>query len=348
MKWTFETYNNWEEIWSEAHLNRWNAIINAYPNAHVFFHPSLVKAWIDTYLPLRKLTPIFIWGKSTDGNEAFLPLVLWKKNWKNAFLKTIIPVGYSDYDYHEPIFKKELIDFDSFWKDLFQHLNRNYTTDKIEITGIRQKFIGNPNEWQQGEACPYLSLENIHNNEELMKFFKTSLRGDIRRQIRRLSEQGALSLKEYHTYDEVSETFPTFMEEHRLRWPNAYKAPHFHENLLKDDLLKQTVHFSSLNLDDKPIAWHLGFSYNGTYYYYMPAGNHEYATYSPVKIHLYYLLDRAVRLGYHKYDHLRGEENYKAGWSDGCDYIFDYHKESNLISSRLKIYSIQEVKKLIR
>lgn len=126
MKWTFEIYDNWKDIWGEAHLNRWSEILNTSPNAHVFFHPSLVKAWVDTYLPLRKLTPIFIWGKCVDGNEAFLPLVLWAKNWKNAFLKSIIPVGYSDYDYHDPIFLRtpNPDETNVFWKEIDTLLQR--------------------------------------------------------------------------------------------------------------------------------------------------------------------------------------------------------------------------------
>ena len=69
--------------------------------AHVFFHPALCMAWLETYRPIRKLEPLFCIGDSNH-NHFFLPLVLWRKNWKNAFQKVIVPVGYSDFDYHEP------------------------------------------------------------------------------------------------------------------------------------------------------------------------------------------------------------------------------------------------------
>lgn len=93
MKWTFNIYSNWEEIWSKTHLNRWNIIMDTSPNAHVFFHPSLVKAWVDTYLPLRELTPIFVWGKCVDGKKFFFHLVLWKKKLEKRFFKNYCPCG---------------------------------------------------------------------------------------------------------------------------------------------------------------------------------------------------------------------------------------------------------------
>lgn len=344
MKWTFEVCQNWESIWSNDYQTQWLHLLDISPHTHIFFYPPLVEVWMKTYLPIRNLTPIFIWGKKND-NEVFLPLVLWKKNWKNAFLKTIVPVGYSDYDYHEPIFKSLPPDLIGFWDDLYSFLKTTYHPDEIDITGIREEFTSKTSEWIKEEGCPFLSLENIHSNEELMNFFKVNLRNDIRRRIRRLQEQGELHLKEYQSAQEVRTTFEKFMKEHCRKWPNAYKAPHFHENLLSDLLLNSNVHFSSLNLGNTPIAWHLGFSDKETYYYYMPVANHKYTAYSPVKIHLYYLLNRAIRMGYIKYDHLRGEENYKNGWSNGCDFVYHANWNNDKLTTKIKLYFINQIKK---
>lgn len=349
MNWIFRIYDHWQDIWDSHHLDYWNRHFESSYNAHVFFHSSLVKVWVDTYLPLRNLNPIFIWGKTNDDNEVFFPLVLWKKSWKGAFIRTIIPIGYSDYDYHDPVFlrKPSFKEVNCFWQDLQSYLDR-YSVDEIELSGIHKENMGDMVLWNKEDVCPFLSLENIRNENDLMSFFKTSLRGDIRRQIRRLSELGEISIKEYQTYSEVNNTFSKFMEEHSLRWPNAYKAPLFHRRLLSDELLGKTVHFSSLNINDNPVAWHLGFSYQGVYYYYMPAGNHEYSNYSPVKVHLYFLLNRAVSLGYKKYDHLRGEENYKAGWSNGCEDLYGGAKMSPNVISKLKVFGYKKIISLIK
>ena len=43
------------------------------------------------------------------------------KNWKQVFMKSIVSVGYSDYDYHDPLFSKMISDDEkeAFWVDLF-------------------------------------------------------------------------------------------------------------------------------------------------------------------------------------------------------------------------------------
>lgn len=333
--WKFDICEDWNIIWGEKYQEQWSRLLEESPMAHVFFHPSLVKAWVKTYLPLRKLTPIFVFGEDQDSdNKVFMPLVLWRKNWKNAFLRVIIPVGYSDYDYHNPIFRIVPRDMGPFWGALLNEL-KSFAVDAIIIDGIKESCIDTVNPWKQGEACPYLDLSNIKKESDLMSFLKTSLRGDIRRQIRRLTELGDLNFREYVSFEELNETFPIFISEHSLRWPKAYKAPGFHKNLLIEGLGGVT-HFSTLNIDDKPIAWHLGFEYAGIYYYYMPAGDHEYSKYSPTKIHLYYLIKRAVINGLYKYDHLRGEETYKQGWSNGVDLVNSLKLSSNGIGSKIK------------
>ena len=75
MNWNFEIIQDWDTIWSESHQERWLQHMDAAENAHVFFHPALVKAWVETYMPLRKLSPLFVWA--TWGESIVtLPLVL--------------------------------------------------------------------------------------------------------------------------------------------------------------------------------------------------------------------------------------------------------------------------------
>lgn len=305
---------------------------------HVFFHPALREAWMKTYTPLRRLQSINIKGVCGE-SVLFMPLVLWRRNWKNAFETLALPVGYSDFDYHNPIeaATPAPIDYAAFWSELTRFLLAEFKCDRVVIDGITDMACGGSKMFERGEICPQLLLSELKNDDDLMAFFKTSLRGDLRRQMRRLSEIGELSLREYNSWEEIPEaTFQEFMRQHANRWPNAYKAPHFHENLLKEGLQAGVVHFSVLQAGDVEVAWHLGFSYQGRYYYYMPAGREEYFKYSPTKVHLYFLVRRAIERGYDVFDHLRGEENYKSGWSNAHEYVNTLSANSNKIATAFK------------
>ena len=307
------------------------------PTAHVFYHPDLIKIWIRTYLPLRNLTSIFVWGNSEDGNQAFIPLVLWKKDWKGAFIKSIIPIGYSDYDYHDPLFTRTCNNQElaSFWNCLVDFL-KSYKADEIILDGVRDQCCSSDNPWTKEELCPLLNISSLHDENDLMLFFKTKLRGDIRRQLRRLNEIGNLRYIEYDSADTLPESlFEKFMEAHKLKWPQAYKAPHFHKLLVSTRNLNGPIHFSAILLNDTPIAWHLGFEFQNIYYYYMPAGNPDYQKYSPVKIHLYFLIVRAINKNYKVYDHLRGDEAYKSGWSDGKGNVNTLHITRKSFSTKI-------------
>lgn len=347
--WRFNVIKEWDCIWSEKHLNMWNELLMQSPTSHVFFHPTIAKIWIDTYRPLRKIYPLFVWGEATNGNKVFFPLVLWHRNWKGAFIKSIIPVGYSDYDYHDPLFLTALScnELSVFWKELNTMLS-NYLADEILLCGLRDRCIAPSIEWKQGEICPSLNLTKIDSEEALMLFFGTKLRGDIRRQIRRLREMGELCFVEYTSVEDIPNgLFKHFLDSHSKKWPNAYKAPHFHDSLVAACGDNSPIHFSAMMLNNTPIAWHLGFEFQGVYYYYMPAGNPEYQKQSPVKIHLYYLIRRAIDKGYILYDHLRGDEAYKSGWSDSFQYVNNQQIISKTLSSKIK-HKLVELKDFVR
>lgn len=333
--WKFEIIDSWErglELAAKAH--------ESVSESHVFSNPVLLKAWIKTYQPLRRLEPVFISGSNDDGSYVSLPLVLWKRNWKNAFLHTLLPIGHSDFDYHDPLFWGKPLSHVSkrlFWSELIEFLTVNVKFDTLSLEGMTDKAISDSLQWQKNEICPSLELASFKSETDIFSFLKTSLRGDIRRQMRRLGEIGELHMKEFRSWNEITpSTFQTFMHHHALRWPNAYKAPKFHENLLRDGLESGIVHFSTLMVGDKEVAWHLGFEENGRYYYYMPAGNADYLKFSPVKVHLFLLVKRAVEKGLLVFDHLRGEENYKDGWSNGSQYVNVLAIKSGVLMSKFR------------
>lgn len=317
--WSFEIISDWNQG-----LNLCGEFYNSAPESHVFAHPALLDAWRKTYLPIRNLKPYFVTGVDDCGHRMIMPLTLWHKNWKNALVKALVPVGHSDFDYHNPIFTEPIteVNKECFWSEFSNFISTNISYDYFSIEGITDQLSLEGKKWKKDEICPALNLIDINSEADLFSFFKTSLRGDIRRQIRRLEEIGSLGMKEYSNWEDIPhETFEAFMYNHSLRWPRAYKAPHFHENLLREGLQIGVVHFSVLMAGDTEVAWHLGFEDKGRFYYYMPAGNQEYLKSSPVKVHLFLLVRRAVEKGYKLYDHLRGEENYKSGWSNESQYV---------------------------
>lgn len=338
--WNFKTIDSIDDsLWLD-HLMKAEV-------SHVFYHPQLMKAWMDTYRPLRDLTPITIVATNSDGNKALLPLVLWKHNWKQGWVRSIVPVGYSDYDYHDPLFmrKPSEAELETFWTELLCFL-KPYKADEVALNDMRTEVTGGAGGWKEGDICPNKNLEGMATEEDLLAFFSTNQRGDIRRQMRRLGEMGELTMREYASADEVPEELWTqFMESHRRKWPNAYKAPGFHRRLLDSCSADGPVHFSALMVGDTAVAWHLGFEFRGVYYYYMPCGNADYQRQSPVKVHLYHLMARAIRKGCQNFDHLRGDEAYKDGWSDGFTHVCSLKEEypSVGLSAKKSLLKLKEI-----
>ena len=134
--WKITWFTRWEEILNDDFFHEWNSWIENAHNPHVFYHPVMGKIWIETYLPLRNIQPLFCLADQGD-IKIFMPLVLWRRNWKNAFLKHVVPLGYSDYDYHDPIIvgTPSQNQLDYFWSVVF-HFIDTLNIDLIDISGI--------------------------------------------------------------------------------------------------------------------------------------------------------------------------------------------------------------------
>ncbi len=343
----FEWITDWETIYSDTFQKKWLHLIEHAENSHVFFHPSLSMAWIKTYRPIRDIKPLFCIARNNE-TTIFLPLIIWKKNWKNIFQEVIVPVGYSDFDYHDPLILKTSSikeTTNSFFNHLISELKIKYSFDLITINGLRS--VANDKVFlQEKDVAPFSNIKNFLDGEDFLKSLKTKLRGDIRRQIRRLSDKGELVLIKHDGTDLPSNIIKVFLDFHTKRWPNAYKAPDFHHNLIDSGLKSGIVQFSELRIGNQTISWHLGFQYNKIFYYYMPAVDSEWENYSPGKVHLFKLMEEAIKNKLEIFDHLRGEENYKMGWTDSIQNLYEFNLYSTTLGARIKSKTIQLKNKL--
>lgn len=350
--WKFHWLTCWEEIWEEGFIRQWQEWLDESPSAHVFFHPALVKAWVETYLPLRDLRPCFLIAESA-GYTVFLPMVLWRRNWKNAFQRLLVPVGYSDYDYHDPIITGENLEdlpiINSFWVDFINVLQESEVPvrfDRFASGRIRQAFAGAGDGWQVGESCLWTDLRPFMKPEDFLLSLKRKLRADLRRYERRINEVGALQHRIFSgdMEKEALHELTPFLAAHVRRWPDAYKAPHFHENIVKRSMEAGLLHFSMLQIGEKSAVWHLGFVFRDRYYFYLRAQEEKFDSLSPGKLLLLTCIEDAISKGISIYDFLRGQESYKSVWTDKADSLWSFQLDSNHLISRIRNVAVDRVK----
>ena len=191
MTWRFDWITSWDEIWSGPFLAQWHEWMETSPTAHVFFHPALVRAWVETYLPLRRMEPRFLIAARGD-STVFLPMVLWRRNWKNAFQRLLIPVGYSDYDYHDPIVAGQIDGniLQEFWAELPLAFRKgpHGEYDALELTGIREQVACSRAFVKEGDICPWCDLTSLKDGEAFLSSVNRNLRKSLNRKQRRLAE----------------------------------------------------------------------------------------------------------------------------------------------------------------
>lgn len=347
--WQFEWLTSWDEVLSPAFQERWERFSREAWNSHVFFHPALARAWIDTYRPLRDLRPRLAIA-TCEGSEALMPMVLWRRDWKNAWQRLLVPLGHGDYDYHVPLVVggHETFSWDAAWKALLEEATARWGRefDILAIDDVRESYIGGNLPFAPQEECPFVALTMFRDVEGFWASMGSKQRTELHRRERKLKELGVL---EFHVFEagelaQAETSLEQMLSCHALRWPDAYKAPGFHRNLLRQALPRELMHFSELRLNGQPISWRLGFIHGKRFYSYMPAFRQEYAACSPGMLHLARCIEYALGRGLETYDYLRGAKSYKAHWSSGAVKTFSLHLPRDTAGSRLRNWLSDQVK----
>ena len=341
MNWSFEHITTWEGVLSATFQDRWRRWANEASNPNVFLHPAMGNAWIETYRKLRCIEPKFIVAKSGK-LEFFVPLILWRRNWKHAAQRVLTSIGHSDFDYLEPLGVNldSNSSWDRIWEPLILEIQSRWGSlyDIFELGCIRSPYIGAMNLFTQVDESPFLDLSSFSSGEEFWNWMGSKQRTEIRRRQRKLEQLGSIDFHVFRPEEEhlAQDSLLEMLKTHSCRWPNAYKAPGFHRNLISHLLRAGILHFSEIRLNGRAISWRIGFVSNSRFHSYMPAFLQEYSTYSPGILHMVKCIEDAIRMGFKTYDYLRGAETYKEGWTSGTTGSFRLVRSGKTFNSCLR------------
>lgn len=167
---------------------------------------------------------------------------------------------------------------------------------------------------------------------EIEASWSPSHRTDVRRQRKRLTAKGVVSLWEPHDLVTALRLLEEFFVVHDEKWlaqgqPGRFQDPRqrAHFSAIVNRLWGRGLHFSALRCGDINVSFGLGFLSDGWVQWYRPTYRKEYQNLSPGKTHIALLIEEACRRGWRGLDFLQGAESYKLQWSNQELRTADYY-----------------------
>jgi len=169
--------------------------------------------------------------------------------------------------------------------------------------------------YEEGElAAPALCFDRWP-KEQRPPADKTSL---VRHE-RGFRRQGQLDVVHFRRPEEIRPQLEEFFEQHVKRWEPTSSPSLFRDQRQREFYLRVTnalgpqgwLRFTRLEWNARPVAFHFGTCYRGTYLWYKPSFDIELARLSPGEVLLRQLLLAAVAEGAHTFDFGLGDEPFK-------------------------------------
>lgn len=177
--------------------------------------------------------------------------------------------------------------------------------------------------WQcstkNASVCPQINFPETW--DDLLSNLSSNARYQIRRDIRRITDDEIFELQTARTREEVKQAFDNLVTFHQRRWHNLGQPGIFADKRILEFFREVTMKFHekgwlsfrTLTAEGECVAVDLLFKFKGTLYMVQRGfdDTSKYNEYGPGNVLLYSVIKEAIQGGYKKYDFLRGEEKYK-------------------------------------
>lgn len=318
MKPAFHMYERLDEIPLDA--ASWDRLVDAANIGGIFLSYAWVHAWWNTLSGDNKLRFITI---EIDGELiGFAPMMLDRKrtlrfvaDGNSDYLGFVIPPDRSDL--LEQLMKF-LVNRDDWSVMHLRNMPRSDCHTAAVLPACERSGMFPWNNYSV--VAPYLAIEgNIPNVDALLNKYS------LRRAVRKLAEQGALTFELVTDTDRAVKLLPQFADQHIKRCEiDNRKSPFinplytdFVRSLLNTPGLREIIHFSVVFLDERPIAFHLGFVSQRRLLWYKPSFDISISKGSPGIALIRNLIAYARDKGLSELDFTIGAEPFKDRFASG-------------------------------
>lgn len=326
-------------------------------SSYVFQTREWLNLWLDTYGRTQNITPVvFDIQDRHDSGRLILPLAI-RNLGPGVRVLTVLGGFHADYAGAQLSGDPRYLNAKTCWTAIDNWAR----TNKIDLISIPRipEFIGQqPNPLASPDLLPCENSGQISLPQGWPEFynqrFKTRVKADIRRQMKRLSALGTLSFRTASTLQEALQLTTTMIEQKRIRYREMGVTDQFchseaytlYHRLTETLWPTGVVHVAGLFVDQDVIATHWGAQFQNRFYYLMPAHQGgEWTKYSPGKLLLQHLVEHAATQGCTVFDLTVGGESYKDDWCDSNMRLVRYEKTITL-TGRLIALALQAKKHL--
>jgi CelD/BcsL family acetyltransferase involved in cellulose biosynthesis len=169
------------------------------------------------------------------------------------------------------------------------------------------------------DVCYRLHLPNSYDG--LLAGLSKKFRWNVRYYGRRLAKDHNIVFR-LSDKDTVERDMDIFFTLHKKRFmsmkkPGSYLSPSFrrmHTSIASELCESGWLRLYVMEIDNLPVAAIYGFSFTGSFYYYLGGFDPKWGKMSVSTVLIAYVIEQAIAEGLKIFDFLRGEEPYKEKW----------------------------------
>lgn len=324
-RWSFEWKERWSDIWQDPVLEDWRAAASSSASG-IFGRPELVRIWAETQSDLIGAKPCFGIATSGAGHRILLPWVVTSRKVKLGVLRNLGPTGELHFSYHDPI-PIGMVDSDVNWPDFWQQAREAASAkcDEAVFPCVHAEYANSDFAVPCSTDCPVLDLETFTSLSDALQLLASRYRRELDRQTRRLAALGTMehrvfsSTEAENALEDFQDGFlPAYAEVWNARPTgnmfNRAGMREFVQRVVREGLTAGWAYYATLSLNDKSVAWSIGFLDGEALYLWIPTYSRSLENFSPGKIQLAFLIDFAIQNRFKRIHLLRGDQHYKVIW----------------------------------